>query len=40
MKDNKWNEEDCGPKMAILEDGLVIKHSQSNRFKITFLKFN
>ena len=26
MKKNKWNEEDCGPKLSITEDGLTVKH--------------
>ena len=26
MKNNKWNEEDCGPKLTISDGGFVVKN--------------
>ena len=34
MKNNKLNEQDCGPKLTISEGGLVLKHSGPTGIKI------
>jgi hypothetical protein len=39
MKINKLNEGDCGPKLAIIEDGLGAKHSGPDGKKLNCGKY-
>ena len=34
MKNNKLNEEDCGPKLKLCEDGFIVKYTGPNESKI------